>query len=117
MADEADSLPVKAGSDDGSVEMIIGQERGKVVQRFQRPMLYVTYEPENAVGVAKTIIDTAVALGANVMIQTPRRKITREQRQRLVVRATHVFRSMQEKGKTPAWIARNVVDTILSAID
>lgn len=117
MADEADSLPVKAGTSEGSCEMIIGQSHGKVVQRFQRPMTYVLYEPANAVGVAKTMIDTAVALGANVAIQVPRRNITREQREKLVTRATHVFRSMQEQGKTPAWIARNVVDTILSAID
>lgn len=117
MTDEGDSLPVKAGTDEGAVEMIISQANGRVVQRFQRPMAYVTYEPQNAVGVAKAMIDTAVALGAQVTVQVPKRKITREDRARLVTRATHVFRSMQEQGKAPAVIARNVVDTILSAID
>lgn len=104
-------------TNDGNVDIALGQRGGKVVLEFFKSIDSVTFDPANAVILARQMIDIAVACGANVTIEVPRRKITKEQRNKLVSRATIVFRSLIEKGKTPAVIARNVVDTILSAID
>lgn len=109
-------LPVEEAVD-GKTEMIVRIEKGQVILRFAKPMQWIAFDPANAVTVGKHLIDCAVQCGAKVTIQTPKRKITRETRERLIARAMHVFRSMSERGKTPADIAKNVVDTILSAID
>lgn len=116
MTDDVDSVTAPADAS-GATEMIIKPEGGKVIIRYREPRLWVAFDPTNAVQIGKHLIDCAVALGAQVEIKVPRRKITREQRERLVTRATHVYRSLQEQNRTPAQIARNVVDTILSAID
>lgn len=110
-------LPPPGQDDEGKTEMAIQSEKGMVVIRFREPRHWVVFEPTNAVQVGKHLIDCAVKCGANVTIQVPKRKITREQRDRLIARAILVFRSMTEKNRPPAVIATNVVDTILSAID
>ena len=108
-----DSLKIKAEN----VEIAIGQKAGKVVLRFFRPIPEVHFDPVNAVEIARQMIDIAVACGAKVTIEVPKRKITKAQRDKLVTRATHVFRSLSEKGRAPAYIAKHVVDTILSDVD
>jgi len=110
-------LPPPEQADEGKTEMAIQPEGGKIVMRFREPRHWVVFEPSNAVEIGKHLIDCAVACGANVTIQVPRREISREKRDRLVTRAILVLRSMTEKGRQPAHIARNLVDTILSAID
>lgn len=114
--DPADSITLPAG-EAGATEMIIKAEGGKVIIRYREPRLWVAFDPQNAVQIGKHLIDCAVACGADVQIQVPRRKISREQRDRLVVRTTHIYRSLQEKNTAPGVIARSVVDTILSAIE
>lgn len=110
-------LPPPEQPDEGKTEMAIQAEKGQVVVRFREPRHWVVFEPSNAVQIGKHLIDCAVACGANVTIQVPRRKISREQRDHLIVRAGHVVRSLSDQGKPPAVIARHVVDAILSAID
>lgn len=109
-------LPIEEAVD-GKTEMIIRAERGQVVQRFQRPMQYILYDPINAVGVGKHLIDLGVELGATFTIELPRKQITREKRDALVARAMHIHRSLTEKRKDPKYIATEVVDSILSAIE
>ena len=109
-------LPVQEAVD-GKTELIIKPEGGKVIMRFQKPMLWIAFDPSNAVGIGKHLIDCAVECGANVTIQVPRREISREQRDRLIARAILTLKSLTEKGKPPSVIALHVVDTILSAID
>lgn len=103
--------------DEGKTEMVLFPHTGKVIQRFARPMLFVAFDPSNAVEVGKKMIDCAVECGAQVTIQVPRRQISREKREALVTRAAHVFRSMTEKNRPPAEIARHVIDSVLSAIE
>lgn len=107
----------RGAEDDGKTEMIINAEGGKVIVRFREPRLWVAMDPANAVGIGKHLIDCAVDCGANVEIKVPRRKISQEKRDALITRATHVFRSMSERGRPPAAIARHVVDSIMSAIE
>jgi hypothetical protein len=102
---------------DGNVQMAVGQRNKKIVIQFQRPMSFIVIDPPNAVALANQFLDLAKACGFEVVLNLPKRKISKEQRDRLCTRATHVFRSLQEKNRPPAYIARHVVDTILSAID
>jgi len=117
VSDTADAVKAGAEGPEGAVEMIIAPEKNRVIQRFQRPMLYVAYERDNAAYVGKSLIDAAVAIGAKLVINVPRKKITREQRDALVTRAFHVHRSMTEQKRPPMLIAKHVVDSILSAIE
>lgn len=118
--DDGNLIP-REQADDGRCEMIVVgaqiRKEPRVVMRFAHARLWVAFDLQAAVNMGKHMIDEAVNLGANVTIQLPRRTITREQRDRLVVRATNVFRNQVEKGKPPAEVARQVVDSILSAID
>ena len=102
---------------DGKTEMVIFDSGGKVIQRFREAVLHVAYDPANAVEIGKKLIDCAVDCGAQVQIKVPKRQITETQRKRLITRATHVFRSLQEKGRPPKHIAQQVVDVILSGIE
>lgn len=108
-------------NDSGKVDMIIAPwlHRGEklVVIRYEMARHWVGLEPTHAAEMAKLLLDAAAQQGANIQLSMPRREVTRDQRDRLIVRATQVFRSLQEKGRPPAEIARQVVDTVLSAID
>lgn len=106
---------VKAQSD--NVEIAIKHEKGKIVLAFFRPVDRITLDPPNAVLIAKEFLDLAQVCGHEVVLQVPKRKITKEQRDRLINRATLVFKNLSEKGRAPGYIAREVVDSILSAID
>lgn len=107
------------GHGDGKVEMIIFPDARtkQVIQRFQKPMLFVSYDLGNVVAVGKQLIDCAAAIGAQITIQVPKRKISREKHQALVARAMHIIRSTQEQGKKPEVVARSVVEQILNSID
>lgn len=103
--------------DEGRTEMVIFVQDGKVIQRFARPMLFVAYDPSNAAELANVFLNRAKDAGAKIVVNVPRRKISRETRDVLITRAIHVYRSMTEQKRAPALIAQHVVDTILSAID
>lgn len=107
------------GRGDGLVEMVIFPDnvQKKVIQRFQREMLFISYDLSGAVAVGKQMIDCAVACGAHVEIKVPRKEISREKHQALVARAMHIITSTLDQGKKPDFIARNVVEQILNAID
>lgn len=118
MADGADLFdPAALQGDEGKTEMVLFAHSGKVIQRFARPMLFVAFDPSNAVQVGKKMIDCAVDCGAQVEIKVPRRQISPAKRLALITRATHVMRSMTERGRPPKDIAQHVIDSILSAID
>lgn len=102
---------------DGKTEMVVFPHAGKVIQRFQRPMLFVAYEPTNVGQLANTLLDSAKACGAEVILNLPRRKLSREKRDALVTRALLIYRSMTEQKKPPALVAQHVVDSVLSAIE
>jgi len=101
----------------GAVEMAVGPEHGKVVLAFKTPQTRVDIDPPVAVALAKQLLDLAQVCGFNVVLQVPRRAITREQRNHLVFRALHIYRDLNEKRKPPHYIVQQIVDSILSAID
>lgn len=109
--------PRALAGDEGITEMVIFAHQGKVIQRFARPMLFVAYDPKNMGEIVNRILACVKESGHDVMINIPRRKISKQKRDALVTRAMHVYRSMTEKNRTPALIAQHVVDSILSEID
>lgn len=109
--------PAALQGGDGKTEMVLFAHQGKIIVRYREPRLWVAFDPSSAVDVGKKMIDCAVECGAQVTIEVPRRKISPAKRMALVTRATHVYRSMTEKGRPPKDIAQHVVDSILSAID
>lgn len=102
---------------DGITEMVLFAHNGKVIQRFARPMLFVAYDPTNMGEIVNRILACVREAGAEVVINMPRRKISKEKRDALVTRAYHVHRSMTEQNRPPMDIAKHVVDSVLSAID
>ena len=114
--DSSDLLDIKTLEGDGEVEMVVFNREGQVLLRFRESVGWVAFDPANAVAVGKEMIDQAVVCGANVEIVVPRQQVSREQRDRLVHRAAHIFRSMSESGRPPDFIAQQVVDSILAEI-
>lgn len=100
----------------GEMEMVVFEHDGQVIMRFREDTSWVAFDPSNAVNVAKAMIDSAVALGANVEIMVPRREVTREQRAKLITRVGHIYRSMSEKNRPLPFIASQVVDTLLEEL-
>lgn len=109
--------PSALAGDDGMTDMVIFAHNGKIIQRFARPMLFVAYDPKNMGEIVNRILGAVKEAGHTPVINMPKRKITAQQREALITRATLVFRSLHEKGRTPAYIAQHVVDSVLSAID
>lgn len=103
--------------DQGVTEMVIFTHEGKVIQRFRESRLWVAYDPANAAELANKFLNAAKDCGAQIVLNLPKRTIPPHKRMALITRATHVFRSMTEKGRPPKDIAQHVVDSILSAID
>lgn len=102
---------------EGATDMVLFAHEGKVIQRFAKPMLFVAYDRSNAVDIGKRLIDCAVECGADVRIEVPRRQISKQKRDALIVRCIHLMRSLGEKNRAPTYIAREIVDSLLSAVD
>lgn len=119
MADEQnqDLYDPKALQGEGNCEMVIFANNGMVIQRFERPMLFVAYEPKNMGEIVNRFLGAVKEAGFTPVINMPRRSISKEKREALVTRALHVYRSMTEKHQHPADVARHVVDSVLSAIE
>lgn len=118
MADTHDLFDPRAlAGDEGMTEMVIFTHEGKVIQRFARPMLFAAYDPTNAAELANKFLNAAKECGAQIVINVPKRKVSREQREALVTRAIHVYRSMTEQKRHPGDVAKHVVDSILAALE
>ena len=108
------SQPLNGGeSNEGATEVMVGHERGRVFLRFPKEVGFVLFDPANAVGVAKGMIDSASACGLDISIQLPRRVVTDAMRDRLIQRLTIVLKSLSDRKRTPGQIALEVVDICL----
>ena len=104
---------VSAQTDSGATEVMCGIERGRVFLKFPKAVGFVMFDPRNAVGVAKCMIDNAQACGLDVMVELPRRQVTDAMRDRLIARVAHVARSLADRKRTPGQIALEIVDICL----
>ncbi len=109
--------PRALAGDDGMTEMVIFAHHQKVIVRFARPMLFVAFDPQNIGEIVNRILACVKETGHTVVINMPRRQISKEKRDALVTRAIHVYRSMTEQNRPPATVAQHVVDSVLSAIE
>ena len=100
---------------DGMTQMVIFAHNGKVIQRFARSMEFIAYDPKNLADILNRFLGAMKEAGHTPVLNMPRRKITKAQRDALITRALHVYRSMNEKGRPPAVVAQHVVDSVLSA--
>lgn len=90
-----------------------GVQKGNVILALPAPAKWVGMTPVQAVGIAKDMIDKAVALGAHVEILIPRKPISQTKRTLIVNRVDIVMRSLQEKGRASRYIAEELVDIVL----
>jgi len=93
----------------------ISDRDGKVLWSFSRPTEHMLMEPENARAIAEATAKAAYVCQFGV-IANKDSTISEAVRMRLITRATHVIRSLQEKKKLPGFIASEVIDVILSEI-
>lgn len=117
MAHEEDLYDARQLEGEGNTQMVCFHHKGKVILRFREQRLWVGFDPQKAAEIANELLTNAVELGVRVEIKIPKRKITEEQRAKLIVRVGHVIRSTQEQNRRPDIVAKAVVDTLLSAID
>lgn len=100
----------------GTDTVAIGERNGQVVLQFHEPIQWAAFDPETARQIGEAIAREAYQIRYGVKPAEGKSVISEEIRMRLMTRATHVIRSLQDKGKLPGYIAAQVVDTILSEV-
>lgn len=103
----------------GSVEMVIDQQDGKVVQRFKRPMEVVVYEPNNAIDVAMAMTDAAFAArdGVKPVGSTLKAELVERHRVTLTTRVALMLGSLRgDKLKSDGQVAQAVVEAMLREV-
>lgn len=94
----------------------ISDHEGMVVMQFSKPTENLVMEPENARQIGEGMARAAYSARYGVSPDQSRSIISDQKRMLLVTRATHIIRSLQDKGKMPGVIASQVVDAILSEV-
>lgn len=96
------------------MQLTLGERDGMVVIQLPHETNEVTITPEVARELGEQIARSAHS--AQYGIQSPKNKsqIAEQIRAKLLVRVSHVIRSLREQGKPDIYIANHVVDTILS---
>lgn len=97
---------------DGKSEVEVGQDRGKVILKFEAPKLWVGFDPENANAVAEAMVSAsyAVRYGKSATPQVMRDYILDRKRTIIINRLIVVMKSMQDQNKTPAYQAGMIAD-------
>lgn len=54
--------------DEGALAMMIGEEQGKVVIKFPKPIAWIGFTPEQAVQIAQSLIQQARKAGFNSVL-------------------------------------------------
>lgn len=110
--------------EDGSVEMILGNEAGRVVLRFKEPMNFVAFDPQNAFRIGEAIAREAhrVKFGegppsdGSYIASQVKARITEELRDRLVTRVAVMLPSLLLANKSHGYLAMTIVDTVLAEV-
>jgi hypothetical protein len=53
-------------ADEGALSVMIGHEKGRVVIRFPKPVEWIGFTPEQALGIAETLINHARRCGSTI---------------------------------------------------
>jgi ABC-type cobalamin/Fe3+-siderophores transport system ATPase subunit len=103
----------------GAVEMHLGIDNGKVMQRFKEPTLLVLYDPQNALDVAGRIADLAFECrdGVKPVSDTLKAELVERHRMTLTARVAHMLHSLREdKTRTDGQVAQAVVEACLKEV-
>lgn len=114
---EDDTTPVlTGGGGDGPTEIGVLSERGKVILRFPKPMLWVALDVTGARNVADAMTAEADRI-KRLLTPAERSKYAATRlRDKLITRVTLMLTSMERDRKKPAYQAAHVVDQVLQAV-
>lgn len=101
---------------EGATTCAIGERDGLVILNFPKEVQWAAFDPETARQIGEAIARQAYEIHTGLKADPNRSIISEEKRGRLIIRATHVIRSLMDSGKLPGYIAAQVVDTILADI-
>lgn len=104
---------------DANVEMIVGQENGKVFLRFRRPMEVVVFDPQNMIDVATAMTDAAFEArdGIKPVGETLKAELIERHRMTLTHRFSHMIATMREdKKRSTGQMAKELVEAALREI-
>jgi len=101
----------------GETTIAIGVQKGRVEIRFHKPLDWCSFEPEEARQIGEAIAKAAFkARYGSMPINGGGSQITAQIRDRLVTRVMMMSLSMNEQGKSREFVARQIVDTVLSEV-
>lgn len=99
-----------------STDIAIGDENGQVFLRFQHAVEWIALDPGNALQIGEAIARSAYAARYGKRPQQQDSIISKEVRQRLVNRINVMLTSMASQRRSRAYMAAQIVDTILSEV-
>lgn len=100
----------------GATHIAVGDEGGKVILKFPRPVQWIALDPDVAPMVAEQMINAAVACGVKVEIPMPGRELSDIQKAALEGRVKFVMNNLLERKVKQERIAKELVDIILKAV-
>lgn len=109
---------------DGKTEIAIGDEGGKVIMRFPKPIAWCALDPQNAFQIGEAIaraahvarFGTQPPADGSYLAQQIRSRVTDETRDRMVTRVSVMLQSLRDQNKSNGQIALQVVDTIFAEV-
>jgi len=115
---------MKLNGHDKSTNIAIGIHNGKVVIHWHQPTTQISFDPQNAFEFGEQMARTAhkarfgedAPSDGSYLAQQVRQRLTEDLRDRMVTRVVHIIRSQQERKKSPADVARSVVDVIFAEV-
>lgn len=110
---------------DGKTEVAIGVNSGRVIWRFPQAVTWVAHDPQNAFDIAEATaraahearFGTKAPSDGSYIAQQVKARVTEDLRNRMVIRAAVMMRSLVRQERDPDYIARQLVDTIFSEVD
>lgn len=107
-----------------SIHVAVGDQNGKVVLSFDRPIQNWVLDPQNAFQIGEAIAKAAHTAkfgkvpqaDGSYIAQQVKARVTDEIRARMVLQAGFALRSMLEQNRKPEYIAAEIVNRILSEV-
>lgn len=106
------------------IHVAVGDQKGQVVLSFDRPVQNWVLDPQNAFQIGEAIARAAhtARFGStpppdgSYIAQQVKARVTDEVRTRMVLQAGFALRSMLEQGRAADYMAREIVERILSEV-